>query len=89
MNLPLEFLLTCSERTAGDFQLARLDEFARLKRQARELQEQAIEKAIEAGVALYLRTHRDEIMAAVKTIAGRESVLCTPGFGRNEQITTA
>lgn len=61
MPIPLKYLLECSERILCEYQLSRLDRFSALKKQARQLHEQAIDCAVEAAFAVWLREHRKEL----------------------------
>jgi hypothetical protein len=63
MHIPLAYLLECSHNILGEYQLSRLDKAARLKREIRERHEQMIDNMVEAAFALWLREHREEILA--------------------------
>lgn len=69
MSVPIEFMLTASTNSLSDLQLARLNEAANLKRQARELMEQAMEKMVEANLACWLRMHREDLLRACSSIS--------------------
>lgn len=69
MAIPLEFMLSASTNSLSDFQLARLNEAANLKSEARELMEQAMEKMVEARVACWFRMHREELIRACSSIS--------------------
>lgn len=66
--VPIEFMLSSSSTTLSDLQLARLNEAANLKREAREKMEQAVEKMVEAAVACWFRMHREELLRAFSSI---------------------
>ena len=68
MAIPIEFMLSASTNSLSDFQLARLNEAANLKSEARELLEQAMEKLVEARVACWFRMHREELFNACSSI---------------------
>ena len=68
MSIPIEFMLSASTNSLSDFQLSRLNEAANLKRDARERQDQAIDKMVEAAVACWFRMHREELLRACSSI---------------------
>lgn len=68
MAIPLEYLLECSTNILGEYQLSRLDRAARLKREIRERHEQMIDLMVEAAFALWLREHREEIIALCSSV---------------------
>src|ERR1700723_3032220 len=53
-----QYLLECSQMSLEDFELARLDRAARLRKQMREIAEQWIEAAVEAQLAQWVRVNR-------------------------------
>lgn len=63
MQIPLKYLLECSTNILGEYQLSRLDRAAGLKRDIRERYEQMIDNMVEAAFAMWLREHREEIIA--------------------------
>lgn len=69
MAIPIEFMLSASTNSLSDFQLARLNEAANLKSEARELLEEAMEKLVEARVACWFRMHREDLMKACSSIS--------------------
>ena len=69
MAIPVEFMLSASTNSLSDFQLARLNEAANLKSEARELLEQAMEKMVEARVACWFRMHREDLLRACSSIS--------------------
>lgn len=69
MTIPIEFMLGASTNSLSDFQLARLNEAANLSREARERQEQAVDKMVEAAVACWFRMHREELLRACSSIS--------------------
>jgi thiamine biosynthesis lipoprotein ApbE len=80
MAIPLEFMLTASSTSLSGFQLARLNEAANLKSEAREIMEEAerksrkrmddaFDKAVEAAVACWFRMHREELLQACSSIS--------------------
>src|SRR5712664_2538613 len=69
MSVPLEFMLTASTNSLSDFQLARLNEAANLKRRAEELSDEAAVKQVEAAVACWFRMHREDLLRACSSIS--------------------
>jgi dsDNA-binding SOS-regulon protein len=67
-EIPLRFLLTASTTSLSEYQLRRLNESANAKSKARELLEEAIDNEVEARLACWLRTHRDDLFRAFSTL---------------------
>lgn len=72
MDIPVKYLLECSERILGEYQLSRLNRASLLKREARERTEKALDNEVEAAFAMWLREHRREILDACASIIVEE-----------------
>ena len=70
---PFEYLLKCSEMSLEDFELARLDRAASLRRQLRDIAEEWVDAAVEAQLARWVRENRRS--SAVRPARFRE---CEP-----------
>jgi hypothetical protein len=57
-STPFEYLLKCSEMSLEDFELARLDRAASLRRQLRDIAEEWVDAAVEAQLARWVRENR-------------------------------
>jgi thiamine biosynthesis lipoprotein ApbE len=79
MAIPIDFMLSASGSSLSDFQLARLNEAANLKSEAREIMEEAerkyrkrmddaFDRAVEAAVACWFRMYREELLRACSSI---------------------
>jgi hypothetical protein len=68
-EIPVKYLLETSRNILGEYQLLRLDRAARLKKEIRERYELMIDNMVEAAFAMYLREHREEILALCSSIA--------------------
>lgn len=69
MPIPLEFMLSASTNSLSDFQLARLNEAANLRRKAEELLDAAMVKQVEAAVACWFRMNREDLLRAFSSIS--------------------
>jgi hypothetical protein len=65
-----DFLLVCSERSLNDFELARLNTAANLRKQIRELETELLKMEAEALVARWLIERRHELEALCHTRGG-------------------
>jgi hypothetical protein len=68
-EIPVQYLLECSERILGEYQLSRLNRAANLKREARERHEQALDNLVQAAFTMWLREHRRELLEACSSIS--------------------
>lgn len=62
-----DFLLVCSEASLGDFELARLNRTANLRKQMRALESEMLRLEAEALLARWLREHRGELVELGRT----------------------
>lgn len=62
-----EFLLACSDACLGDFELARLNRCANLRKQMRVIGDELLKLEAEALTARWLLEHRSEMMALGST----------------------
>ena len=60
---PFEYLLKCSQMSLQDFELARLDRVASLRKQLRDIAEEWVEAAVEAQLARWVRENREQTAA--------------------------
>jgi hypothetical protein len=67
-DVPVKYLLECSERILGEYQLSRMNRAANLKREAREQLEEAIDNMVAAAFAMWLREHRQELLNAASSV---------------------
>ena len=72
---PLEYLLSCSESSLRDLELAALDRAAQCKKRARIEFMEAIAQQEAAGVARYFLEHRGELLEAARRTLEAEPVL--------------
>lgn len=72
---PLEYLLSCSEMSLRDLELAALDRAAQCKKRARIEFLEAIAQQEAAGVARYFIEHRGEILDAARRTLDAEPAL--------------
>jgi hypothetical protein len=67
---PFEYLANCSQMSLEDFELARLDRVASLRKELRDIAEEWIEAAVEAQLAHWVRENRQR--TAVRPAKFRE-----------------
>lgn len=72
---PMEYLLSCSETSLRDLELAALDRAAQCKKRARIEFLEAIAQQEAAGVARYFIEHRSELLEAARRTLEAEPVL--------------
>ena len=69
-STPFQYLLECSQMSLEDFELARLDRAANLRKQLRDIAEEWVEAEVEAQLARWVRDNRG--LSATKTVKSRE-----------------
>jgi len=72
IDIPLRYLFAdASDRTLGEYQLKHLSLYSNFKKEARLAIEKAIDEAVAAAFAVYIREHRRELIELCKA-EGRE-----------------
>jgi len=77
-----EFLLACSVASLGDFELARLNSTANLRKQVRALEAEILKLEAEALVARWLIEHRRELLE----LSGMRSLQKTLDFSNSAGV---
>lgn len=67
MQPPMEFLLTCSRISLGDFELAALNRAAKLRKQVRAHIAEMIDVEAQAMLARWLIDNREDLIALGRT----------------------
>jgi hypothetical protein len=65
--IPIAWLMCASEDQLLHFETARLNKAAILEKEAKAMRDEADDQRIEAGVAAWLREHRQEMLRTVGT----------------------
>jgi len=73
-EIPLRFLLASSNSVLGEYELARLNLAANLRKHLRELINQIVDETAEARFARWLLDHRDEL-SALRTLGDAAGTL--------------
>ena len=74
-KIPLEYLTDptmCSQNIIGEYQLARLNRAANIKREILKLIEAYLEEMTAAGLAVFLREHRQEMIELFSTVGSEK-----------------
>ncbi len=72
---PFQYLLECSQMSLEDFELARLDRAASLRKQLRDIAEEWVEAEVEAQLARWVRENRGRSAARAVKFRKREDEL--------------
>ncbi|HTP44650.1 MAG TPA: hypothetical protein VMJ13_08795, partial [Candidatus Acidoferrum sp.] len=72
---PFQYLLQCSQMSLEDFELARLDRAASLRKQLRDIAEEWVEAEVEAQLARWVRENRGRSSARTVKFQERENEL--------------
>lgn len=72
---PFQYLLECSQMSLEDFELARLDRAASLRKQLRDIAEEWVEAEVEAQLARWVRENRGRSAARTVKFRQREDEL--------------
>jgi len=89
MHVPVKYLLECSDRTLGEYQLACLNRASNAKKKARQLNEEVINHMAEAAFALWLREHRRELIDMCTSIAVEAKEVVNLGEGEHGHPLTS
>jgi hypothetical protein len=65
--IPISWLMSASNDQLLHFETARLNKAAILEKEAKAMRDEADDQRIEAGVAAWLREHRQEMLSTVGT----------------------
>ena len=89
-DFTLNFLLTCSERSLGEFELRRLAEVANLRKELHAILDKIIDEMAQAGLAAWFRqTDRNTLKHALENppdvVAWAKAQIKRGGRGEEEQ----
>jgi len=65
LDIPLRFLLESSSATLGDFELAKLNQAANLRKQLRATFDRIVEEMAAAAFARWMIEHREELLTSI------------------------